>query len=80
VVKKKKMATKVTLTGSEPATVTAKLGKARLGSATATKTGGLVLKISKAAASKLAKKKKATIKLDATVAFGSPARASGRLK
>jgi plastocyanin len=80
VAKKKKLAVRVTLTGSEPATVTAKLGKARLGWATTTKSGVVVLKISKPAASKLAKKKKATIKLDATVAFGSPAQASGRLK
>jgi plastocyanin len=80
VVKKGKLAANVTLTGGEPATVTAKLGKTKLATATAAKSGALALKLSKSAVSKLAKKKKATIKLDAAVDFGSPVGASGKIK
>lgn len=80
VVKKKRLAAKVTLTGAEPATVTAKLGKSQLAAATASRSGALALKLSRSALSRLAKRKKATIKLDAAVDFGSPATASGRLK
>jgi len=80
VVKKKKLAAKLTLTGGEPATVTARLGKAKLAAATSARSGALALKLSKSAVSKLAKRKKATIKLDAAVDFGSPATASGQLK
>ena len=70
----------MTLTGAEPATVTARLGKAKLAEATTSKSGALALKLSQSAVGKLAKKKKAKVKLDAAVDFGSPAKASGLLK
>ncbi|HET8975932.1 MAG TPA: hypothetical protein VFN15_04820 [Solirubrobacterales bacterium] len=80
VVKKKKLAAKVNLTGSEPATVTAKLGKTKLGTATASKSGAVTIKLGKKAAGSLAKKQKATVKLEAVVDFGSPSAASGKLR
>lgn len=80
VVAKKKIATKVTLTGGQPATVTAKLGKTALGTGTATKSGALTIKLGSKAAAKLAKKAKATLTLAASVDFGSPASSRGKLK
>ena len=80
VVKKRKLATKVTLQGVEPVTVTAKLGKTKLGTGTTSKSGALTLKLANKAVNTLAKKKKATIKLDAAVDFGSPSSTKGKLK
>jgi plastocyanin len=80
VVKKKKLAIKVTLQGAEPVTVTAKLGKTKLGTGTTSKSGALTLKLANKAVNTLAKKKKATIKLDAAVDFGLPSSTRGKLK
>ncbi|HEX2360009.1 MAG TPA: hypothetical protein VHH72_09360 [Solirubrobacterales bacterium] len=80
VVAKRKVATKVTLTGTEAATVTVRLGKKQLGTATTAKSGGLPVKLSAKNAAALGAKRKAKLKLEASVDFGSPAKASGTLK
>ena len=80
VTKKGKINVKVTLTGTEVATVTLKLGKLTLGTKDTTKSGTLVVPVSKAGKTALGKKSKATIAIDAAVAFGSPVKATGKLK
>ena len=63
--------------------IEAKLGKTSLGKGTFSVDAGLqaeVVKLSKSGKSKLAKKSKATILLNGTIPFGSPASAKGKLK
>jgi plastocyanin len=80
VVAKKKVATKVTLTGGEAARVAVKLGKRTLGSGTTSESGGLAVKLGGKGVKALEGKKKAKLTLEASVDFGSPAKASGTLK
>ena len=80
VVAKKKVATKVTLTGGEAATVAVKLGKRTLGTGTTSKSGGLPVKLSAKGVKALEDKRKATLTLAASVDFGSPATSKGKLK
>jgi len=79
VVKKGKANVQVTLTGSEPAAITLKLGKKVLGSKTAARGGTLVVPINAAGKKALGKKSKASLTIEATVDFGSPAKATGKL-
>ena len=80
VAKKGKVNVKVTLTGAEPATVTLKLGKLPLGTRDTNKSGTLAIPISNAGKTAIGRKSKATITIDATVPFGSPVKATGKLK
>ena len=80
VAKKGKAVVKVTLTGTEPATVALKLGKRTLGSNDTTKSGKVAIRISKQGKNVLKKKKKVKLSVAATVAFGSPATSKGKLK
>jgi len=79
VVKKGKANVKVTLGGTEPATVTLKLGKLTLGTKNTTQSGTLVIPISKAGKTALSRKSKASLSIEAAVAFGSPTKATGKL-
>ena len=79
VVKKGKANVKVTLGGTEPATVTLKLGKLTLGTKDTTQSGTLVIPISKAGKTALSRKSKASLSIEAAVAFGSPTKATGKL-
>ncbi|HEU4980647.1 MAG TPA: hypothetical protein VFT14_05480 [Solirubrobacterales bacterium] len=85
VVKKAALRIQATATTKvDDATVEAKLGKATLGKATglslAPGAQDLTLKLGKKAKSKLANRRKATITLNGSVPFGSPATARGKLK
>jgi plastocyanin len=65
------------------ATLTAKLGKATLGTTTASLAAGTqtkTVKLSKAGKTKLRSKGKATVKLTADLPFGAPATAKAKLK
>jgi plastocyanin len=85
VTKKRRLLVAITSSArADDASVTAKLGKATIARAS-----GLfllagrqfaVLRLGKKAKAKLAKREKATIVLNGTVAFGSPATAKGKLK
>jgi plastocyanin len=69
---------------SDGVSVEAKLGKASLGKvqdlSVAAGQSSVVLKLNKAGKSKLAKRDKATVLLQGSVAFGAPASAKGKLK
>ena len=80
VAKKGKINVKVTLTGTEVATVTLKLGKLTLGTKDTSNSGTLAIPVSKAGKTALGRKSKANVAIDAAVAFGSPVRATGKLK
>jgi plastocyanin len=84
VAKKGKLQVQVTATqAAEGATLEAKLGKASLGKGSFNLSAGPqseVLKLSKSGKAKLAKKSKASILVNGTVPFGSPASAKGKLK
>lgn len=79
VASKGKVSVKVTLTGGQEATVSVKLGKKLLGTKTTTKSGTLVVPLSAKGKKALEGKKKASLKVEGTVAFGSPAKATGKL-
>jgi plastocyanin len=80
VVAKAKASVKVTLTGGQTATVTLKLGKKSLGSKTTAKSGTLAVPLTAKGRKALEGKTKAKLKVEASVDFGSPAKASGTLK
>lgn len=80
VAKKGKLIVKVTLSGGQAATVNVKLGKRKIGSADTAKSGKLAVKLSGKGVKALKRKRKAKLKLDASVDFGSPAKTKVVLK
>lgn len=80
VVKKRKLIVTMSLSGGQRATVTVKLGKRAIGRAGTAKSGKLAVKLSGKGVKTLKRKRKAKLKLDASVDFGSPAKAKAILK
>ncbi|MDP9188391.1 MAG: hypothetical protein M3O25_03995 [Actinomycetota bacterium] len=80
VASKGKVSVKVTLAGGQPGSVRIKLGKRVLGSKNIVRSGTVAVALSAKGKASLEAKKKVTLKLEGSVDFGSPAKASGKLR
>jgi plastocyanin len=76
---KGKVSVKVTLSGGQPGSVKVRLGKTVLGTKAAAKSGTLPVALSKKGRTALEGRRKAKLKVEGAVDFGSPATASGKL-